>query len=150
MKIRFEETDDIELLERTFLEHELEMDEDEFTGDRTRLIQGYAAYDDDAGGKFVGAVALAERLGRTVINGIAVDKEYRRRGIAADLLDLAVKKAEELGEERIWIVAKAPLFFMSQGFKETEMEKVPENLFDCPHCPQYLRECFPKLMIRDL
>ncbi|MDD2301103.1 MAG: GNAT family N-acetyltransferase [Bacillota bacterium] len=146
MKLRYEETQDIELLLDIFDRNEIEVAEDEFTGGHTTLLKGYAAFDEDAQGRLAGAVALARRLDRIIINGIAVEPEYRRAGVASGLLKLVMAEAESRGTDVIWIVARAPLFFAAHGFEYLTEEQVPEGLFDCPGCIQYNKTCFPKLM----
>lgn len=146
MKLRYEETQDTDLLMDVFERNDIEVAEDEFTGGHTSLLKSYAVYDDDAQGRLVGAVALARRMDRIIINGIAVEPEYRRSGVASGLLALVMKEAKAMGTDVIWIVARAPLFFESHGFEYITADQVPEGLFDCPSCPQYNKTCFPKLM----
>lgn len=146
MKIRYEETMDHNLLTALFDKNEIETAEDEFTGGRTSLVKGFVAFDEEAGDKLVGGVALARRMEKDIINGIAVAPEYRRKGIAEDLLKLAMAEALFEGVQTIWIVARAPLFFEAQGFQYTTEKEVPLGLFDCPECSQYNKICFPRLM----
>ena len=146
MNIRYEETEDTRLLVDTFEQNDIEVADDEFTGGHTTLQKAYAAYDDNRGGRLIGAVALAGRLGRTVINGIAVEPEYRRTGVASALLELVMDEAKRRGEREIWIVARAPLFFEARGFRYLTERDVPEGLFDCLSCPQFNKDCFPRLM----
>lgn len=146
MKIRYEETKDCDLLTNLFDENEIEIAEDEFTSGITTLIKGFAAFDEDAGDKLIGGVALARRMNQDIINGIAVAPAYRRKGIAEDLLELAMNEALSMGVQTIWIVARAPLFFEAQGFVYITQTEVPKGLFDCPECIQYNKICFPKLM----
>lgn len=149
MNIRLEGTYDPEEVMEVFLRHDLEAEEDEFTAGHTTLLKGFVAYNEDTGQK-IGAAALAERQGRIVINGIAVDEPYRRAGVASELLALVLDEARRRGDERIWIVARAPKFFEAHNFLPVDEREVPEGLFDCFACPQYKIECFPKLMIYDL
>lgn len=146
MKIRYEETNDCDLLLEIFESNDIEVAEDEFSGGRTALVKGFAAFDEDMHNKLVGAVALARRMDRDIINGIAVNPEYRRKGIAEELLKLALDEAVSKGVKTIWIVARAPLFFEAQGFEYITEQEVPSGLFDCPECTQYNKICFPKLM----
>ena len=146
MKLRYEETRDINLLMDIFARNDIEVAEDEFTGGHTTLLKGFAVYDDDAQGRLAGAVALARRLDRIIINGIAVEPEYRRSGVASGLLELVMNEAASIGTQVIWIVARAPLFFAAHDFEYITEDQVPQGLFDCPECPQYNKTCFPKLM----
>lgn len=149
MRFRFEETKDADLLIEMFERNEIEVSEDEFSDGFTHLIKGFVVFDREAEEKPVGAVALASRLGQTVINGIAVDPEYRREGLASDLLELVMEEARGLGVKTIWIIARAPLFFAARGFQYISQDEVPEGLFHCIECSQYNKICFPKLMKYD-
>lgn len=146
MNMRYEKTDDADLLLSVFMRNDIEAEEDEFSAGHTELLKGYLAYDDDQGGKLIGAVALARRLDRTVINGIAVDEAYRRSGVASRLLELILEEARARQLDTIWIVARAPWFFETQGFDYIEDLLVPPGLFDCMACPQYKKTCFPRMM----
>lgn len=146
MKIKYEETKDCDLLVKIFESNDIEVAEDEFSGGWTSLVKGFAAFDEEAEHKLVGAIALARRMNQDIINGIAVDPEYRRKGIAEELLKLAMDEAVSRGVQTIWIVARAPLFFEAQGFQYITEQEVPKGLFDCPECIQYNKICFPKLM----
>lgn len=146
MKARYEETMDTDLLMDIFVRNDIEVADDEFTGDHTRLLKAFAVYDDEAEGRLAGAVALASRMGRTIINGIAVDPQYRRTGVASGLLERVMAEAARRNTDVIWIVARAPLFFEARGFEYITPDQVPEGLFDCLGCPQYNKVCFPKLM----
>lgn len=146
MRFRFEETADIDLLMNVFVQNDIEVADDEFTGGHTTLEKAYAVYDDGEGGRLIGAVALATRLQKTIINGIAVEESYRRTGVASQLLELVMREAARRGVSEIWIVARAPLFFEARGFHYITEREVPEGLFDCPLCPQYNKDCFPRLM----
>jgi len=149
MKIKYKETMDCNLLITVFEENEIEVAEDEFSDGRTSLVKGFAAYDEDEGDRLVGAVALAKRMGKDIINGIAVSLHYRRNKIAEQLLKLVMDEALDRGVQTIWIVARAPAFFEAQGFEYITEREVPKGLFDCPECPQYNKVCFPKLMKYD-
>ena len=146
MKFRYEETQDTDLLMDIFSRNDIEVAEDEFTGGHTTLLKGFAVYDDDDRGCLAGAVALARRMDRIIINGIAVKPEYRRFGVASGLLERVMEEAASRGTDVIWIVARAPLFFAAHDFEYITEDQVPEGLFDCPGCPQYNKTCFPKLM----
>ena len=68
MKIRYEETKDCELLVKIFESNEIEVEEDEFSGGRTALVKGFAAFDEESENKLVGAIALAKRMNHDIIN----------------------------------------------------------------------------------
>lgn len=146
MKARYEETTDDNLLVALFEKNEMEVTEDEFSDGTTTLVKGFLAFDEDDKNALIGGVALAQRVGQYIINGIAVAALYRRKGIAENLLKLAMDEALCMGVQTVWIVARAPLFFQAQGFEYITESEVPEGLFDCLACSQYNKTCFPKLM----
>jgi len=146
MRFRYETTNDYDLLTDIFKRNEIELEDNEFTNGKTNVIKAFAVYDDEMGGRPVGAIALATRMDHTIINGIAVDPEYRRERLASGLLKLAMQEARAIGVQTIWIIARAPLFFASHGFEYITQDQVPQKLFDCLTCSQYNKICFPKLM----
>ena len=50
-------------------------------------------------------------------NWLAVDERYRRRGIAAALYAALEREARARGMRRLWVTARAPAFFVAQGFE---------------------------------
>ena len=77
------ETDEYEKLVRLFVENKLEFDGDE--EDDTDIVNCYEVTDKD--GQLIGAAVLAEREGRFIIDGIAVDGKFRKRKIGEMLLE---------------------------------------------------------------
>lgn len=113
-----------------------EPDEDsaEYKTDRHRLIGGFV---------------LAERQGEFIVDGIAVDPEYRKENLGKALLDLGIAETRKRGGKRIFLVARAPGFFRKSGFVTVPREEAP-NFFECLTCPQYGVDCHPEVMRLDL
>lgn len=92
---------------------------------------------------------LAERQGEFIVDGIAVDPEYRKEKLGKALLDLGIAETRKRGGKRIFLVARAPGFFRKSGFVTVPREEAP-NFFECLTCPQYGVDCHPEVMRLDL
>ena len=141
--IRFtmKSTDEYERLVKFFVENELEFDGDEEVD--TDIVKCWkVTHKDDV---LIGACVLAKRQGKYIIDGIAVTKLFRKFGIGKIMVDRVVKEIKSLGGHELYLVARAPGFFASQGFKEVEPQDAP-LFFECAQCPQYEKNCHPKIM----
>ena len=125
-----------------FIENELEFSEDEPVA--TDLIKGWELVRNQDQ-RLVGACILAKRQGEYIIDGIAVDKEFRDIKAGKLLLDQAILEVKKRGGTSIYLVARFPEFFKKAGFKIAEKEDSP-NFFECLTCPQYQVSCFPEIM----
>jgi len=122
---------------------------DESVRDETGLAGAWEARTVD--GRLVGGIALERSGGLDVVNWMSVDAEYRGRGIASRLLAALEREARARGVRRLWATARAPGFFLANGFRVvTEGLEAEYLLGDCPSCPQYLSECTPRPMVKDL
>lgn len=139
--IRIYETDDMDSLNDFFEENLLEISEDEPV--ETSVIKAWRA--DDKNGNLVGGVCLAFREKEFIIDGIAVDTDLRGIGLGEKLLSLATDEVEKRSGNKIFLVAKAPEFFKTQGYVEVEPEAAP-MFYECAGCDQYNVTCFPKVM----
>ena len=110
-----------------------------------------AAWGAFAGHRLVGALCLERQSGLHTPNWLAVDEAFRRRGVAAALYAELEREARGRGVARLWVTARAPEFFFSQGF-----EPVPPSaergllLGDCLACAQYGHECEPRALTKTL
>ena len=139
------ETDEYEKLVRFFVENKLEFDGDEEVD--TDIVNCYEVTDKD--GQLIGAAVLAEREGRFIIDGIAVDGKYRKRKIGEMLLEKIKEQVGKLGGRELYLVARAPGFFRKNGFKTIDPAEAP-NFFECKYCPQYNVTCHPEVMKLEL
>lgn len=125
-----------------FIENELEFSENEPVP--TDLIKGWELVR-NKDQRLVGACVLAKRQGEYIIDGIAVDKEFRKIKAGKLLLDQAISEVKKRGGTSIYLVARFPEFFKKAGFKIAAKEDSP-NFFECLTCPQYQVSCFPEIM----
>jgi N-acetylglutamate synthase-like GNAT family acetyltransferase len=69
----------------------------------------------------------------------------RGQRVGEKLLNLAKEEVASRGGKNIYLVAKAPGFFKTQGFKIVKQEEAP-LFYECAHCPQFNVDCFPEIM----
>lgn len=69
----------------------------------------------------------------------------RGKRLGEKLLSLAIKQVKELEGEKIYLVARAPGFFKTQGFKIVSEKEAP-LFYECAGCPQFKVDCFPEIM----
>lgn len=122
--------------------------EDDGRADET-IVAAWGAYDD--GGDLVGCIALERYAGLDTANWMAVDERFRRRGIAAALYRELEREARARGLRRLWVTARAPGFFLAQGF--APVERGPERdalLGGCLGCVQFGAECEPMALTKRL
>lgn len=141
LRLMMNETDEYERLVKFFVENQLEFDGDEEVD--TDIIKCYkVTHGDD---HLVGAAVLAKREGQYIIDGIAVEKIYRKMNVGQILLKKVIEKVKELGGDSIYLVARAPEFFKKYGFVQVNPDEAP-NFFECKYCPQYQVSCFPEVL----
>ncbi|MCX6362583.1 MAG: GNAT family N-acetyltransferase, partial [Actinobacteria bacterium] len=75
-----------------------------------------AAWGAFAGERLVGAIVLENNQGLETVNWMAVDGDYRRRGIAGRLYAALEREALARGITRLWVTARTPAFFLSQRY----------------------------------
>lgn len=125
-----------------FIENDLEFSEEEPVP--TDLIKGWELIRNQDQ-RLIGACVLAKRQEEYIIDGIAVDEEFRHIKAGKLLLDQAISEVKKRGGRSIYLVARAPEFFKKAGFKVAPKEDSP-NFFECLTCPQYQVSCFPEIM----
>ena len=155
-------TDDYERLVPFFVANDLEFPDEEDYEVPTDLVQCWkvtegaqpepdedsAEYKTDRH-RLIGGFVLAERQGEFIVDGIAVDPEYRKEKLGKALLDLGIAETRKRGGKRIFLVARAPGFFRKSGFVTVPREEAP-NFFECLTCTQYGVDCHPEVMRLDL
>ena len=143
--IKLNETGDYEELRKFFIENELEVSEEEGPVP-TDIVKCWRMTDDDGSSeKLIGGIVLAKREGEFIIDGIAVDKDYRKLKLGKEMLDKAIEEVKAASGKSISLVARAPGFFRTQGFENVPKENAP-NFFECLTCPQFEVSCFPEVM----
>ena len=142
--IKYNVTTDEQKLDRFFMENDLEYsDEHPVETDRVKC---WEVLDGD---KLIGGACLALRQGEYILDGIAVDSDYRGKDIGRQLLMLVLDETKERGGEKVFLVARAPEFFAHYGFTEVAKEDAP-NFFECLTCPQFGVTCHPKVMVTEV
>lgn len=141
INFRISVTEDYEKLVPFFIENDLEFSEEEPVP--TDLVKCWEITDGED--KLIGGFVLAKREGEFIIDGIAIDPEYRKYGLGSVLLDNGIEEALKCGAESIYLVARAPEFFRKQGFETVSREDAPD-FFECLTCPQYAVTCHPEVM----
>ena len=141
IRMKMSQTDEYDRLVDFFIENGLEFDGDEEVD--TDIVRCYKVT--TGADILIGAVVLAKREGRFIIDGIAVDPKYRKHKIGKIMLNKAVEVVKEMNGSEIYLVARAPEFFRKNGFINVEPEGAP-NFFECRQCPQYGIDCHPEIM----
>lgn len=134
------ETGNFEDLMGLFARNGLEISEEDPVP--TDIVKGWKA---ELEGRLIGGCVLSLREGDYIIDGIAVEQEYRSTMLGSKMLATALDEAKKRGAGSVYLVAKAPGFFRKQGFNTIEREEAP-LFFECFSCPQYLKNCFPEVM----
>lgn len=134
-------TDRYERLVKFFVENQLEFDGDEEVD--TDILKCWEATAEGDG--LLGGCVLALREGRYIIDGIAVESNFRKLGIGKLLMVEAVKEVRNRNGDALYLVARAPGFFRKLGFDSVAAENAP-LFFECAQCPQYQKTCHPEIM----
>jgi len=144
-KLRMNPTDKYDELVKFFIENNLEFSDEEPVP--TDLVQCWDVRHGE--NDLVAALVLAKREGEFIIDGIAVDRLYRKMKIGKILLDKCINKVKALGGTKLYLVARAPGFFKKAGFVTVPREEAP-NFFECFTCPQYNVSCHPEVMLLEM
>jgi N-acetylglutamate synthase-like GNAT family acetyltransferase len=121
--------------------------EDEGRGDET-ILAAWGAFDGD---ELVGAIALERYAGMDTANWLAVRDDHRRQGIAAALYAALERDARTRGIRRLHVTARAPAFWVAQGFESLPPGPAADTLLGgCRDCDQFGRGCSPEALGRRL
>jgi amino-acid N-acetyltransferase len=112
-------------------------------------IRDFAVYELD--GEIVGCVALSVIWADlSEVRSLAVDEQYRGRGIGSRLVNWAVEEARRLQIRRIMALTYEPKFFAKAGFEIVEKDTLPLKVWtDCVVCPKR-DHCDEVAMVRKL
>lgn len=84
------------------------------------------------------------------VASLAVEDDYKRRGIGGVLVAACADKARELGLPRVFTLTYQVSFFKGCGFVQVERETLPHKVFgDCLNCPK-ADNCDETALILDL
>ena len=116
--------------------------------DDEQIEAAWGAFD---GERLVGALVLESNQGLETVNWMAVDGDHRRRGIASRLYAALEREALARGIARLWVTARNPGFFLSQGY-ETVAEGDARDILmgECPNCEQFGHGCEPRALTKRL
>ena len=99
----------------------------------------------------VGCAALKNKEGMFTVECLAVSEEYRRRGLGRSLIGMVEAEAVARGANQIWALARAPGFFMKNGYREMDPD-LPggPSMKGCGTCPQFNNTCRPAIVMKML
>lgn len=110
------------------------------------IHKGYAVEVSD---RLIGGAEVMLQEGEYTFS-VALDDTFKGRGIGTSLFQIIKKDIQDLGAKKILIQAKSPAYWSKFGFVEVvDHHDVPKT-FRCDDCPQYGKDCFPKIMVLDL
>lgn len=70
------------------------------------------------------------------IKSLAIDEDFRRRGLGRQLVEAALAEAERLGLAKVFVLTREPVFFERLGFSVVEKNTLPHKVWsDCVRCP---------------
>ena len=100
-------------------------------------------------GKKVGGISLKKKDKTYLLDIIAVDKNYQKKGLGKKLLLILLKYLKKEKIPKVYVNTKVPEFFKKFNFKKIPRSKSPK-FSDCWTCPQYNKTCFPTPMALEL
>ena len=132
--MKFEKYDNDSLI-NFYIENGLEFDENKkYFGIN---IRSFALVEKE---KVIGAVSISIYKGKSFIEALAVDKNYRNKKLGK----LLVKKAIEELEKPIYTISKANEFYLKNGFVYSNEDLIDK---ECKNCREYNVTCFPKVVV---
>ena len=140
-KIRKAEPDEYPEIERIFKAQGLE--------NKKSGVKEFKGYSVEVFGRQVGGAEVMLQDGEYTFS-VAVEDDFKGQGIGTSLFQKVKKEIEDLGAKRILIQAKVPAYWSKFGFVEVVDPNDAPKTFGCDECPQYGKECFPKIMVLDL
>jgi amino-acid N-acetyltransferase len=83
------------------------------------------------------------------IRSLAVDTDYRGKGVGHIVAESLLREAERLGVGRVFALTYATSFFLSLGFRVIDKNLLPHKVWsDCVHCHKFPM-CDEVAVIRD-
>ncbi len=144
MDVMIRETDDLAAVRELGVRCGL----DESERDTEVILVAWGAFDGEA---LIGAIVLEQREGMDMVNWMAVDDGWRRRGVASRLYAALEAEARRRDKRRLWVTARNAAFFVAQGYAAVPPGREAEILLgDCPSCEQYGRTCTPQALSKTI
>jgi len=113
-------------------------------GDLYDDLRDFSLFEEKNDGSLVGVCALHvcwEDLAE--IRSLAVDEQYRGRGIGSALVTQALTEAKTLGVRRVFTLTYRSDFFLKHGFQMVDKGSLPHKIwaecvkcFKFPHCDE--------------
>lgn len=138
--IRKAEVDEYPEIERIFEAQGLENNK---TG--VKVFKGYSV---EVFNRLIGGAEVMLQDGEYTFS-VAVEDDFKGRGIGKSLFQMVKKEIWNLGAKQIMIQAKVPAYWSKFGFVEVNPNDAPKT-FRCDDCSHYGKDCFPKIMVLDL
>jgi len=105
----------------------------------------------DGEGRLGAAGRLEYSYGHPMVEEIAVREDLRRSGLGTIIVSAILDEAKEEGIGTIWVMARAPEFFRSLGFKPAPDKELLSKLKEeCAVCRDHIVICNPILMRKEL
>jgi amino-acid N-acetyltransferase len=71
------------------------------------------------------------------IKSLAVEQNFKGKGIGKKLVDCCLENAKELGVKKVFALTLEPKFFEKTGFKFVDKSELPMKVWsDCAFCPK--------------
>jgi len=103
------------------------------------------------GERLVACAALEHKGHNYFVEWVAVDNGMRGRGLGSRLVTMVVEEARARGARTIWVKARIPGFYERMGFRRLKDDETgPISTDECHDCPQYHKNCFPTIMVRNI
>ena len=84
-----------------------------------------------------------------MLEQLAVKKEYRNEHLGEKMLLTAEDGFRRLGADRIWGCAKVADYYSQYGWVRISRSIAPD-ISDCQACRQFLKTCFPCIIMKEL
>lgn len=94
----------------------------------------------------IGGIILGKREGKYILDGIAVDKIFRKYGLGRILVNKVIEEVKKEGGHSLYLITKVPEFYLKQGFTFLDDFNEVHNIFNCEGCSKYNKDCNEKLM----
>ena len=93
--------------------------------------------------EIVGALTVTTQNEDIIIDDIAVEEQYRKKGIGKALIKRAIEMIKRMKlTHAVYAITKEPSFFHHMGFHRIERSEAPDFSI-CFNCEQFQVNCFP-------
>lgn len=121
---------------------------EEAEGDTDGMVVRWGAFE---GSRLVGTIGLRQWRGLFVIAWMAVAEDRRRLGLGSRLLARAEREALDRGADRMWVLARAPGFYVGAGYALVDAGPECTMLYtSCDGCEQFGVTCRPRVAAKVL